>query len=65
VATPIKKEMEIAHKKDLDQLISKLLAEQKEEIIRNLESNPNEDGSISPNIQHWIERKQAQLRNHD
>lgn len=33
-----------------------------EEIINELESNPNEDGSISPNIQHWIEHKQTQLR---
>lgn len=31
-------------------------------VINELESNPNEDGSISPNIQHWIERKQIQLR---
>jgi hypothetical protein len=34
-----------------------------EEIINELESNPNPDGSQSPNIQHWIERKQSQLRN--
>ena len=34
----------------------------REEIINELESNPNSDGSISPNIQHWIEKKQAQLR---
>ena len=33
-----------------------------EEVINELESNPNEDGSISPNIQHWIEHKQTQLR---
>ena len=32
------------------------------EIIDELESNPNEDGSISPNIQHFIEKKQQQLR---
>ena len=31
-------------------------------IVEGLESNPNEDGSISPNIQHWIEQKQIQLR---
>ena len=33
-----------------------------EEVINELESNPNEDGSISPNIQHFIEKKQTQLR---
>lgn len=33
-----------------------------EQIINDLESNPNEDGSESPNIMHWIEQKQAQLR---
>ena len=33
-----------------------------EEVINELESNPNEDGSISPNIQHFIEKKQSQLR---
>ena len=39
------------------------LQEQAQAIINELESNPNEDGSISPNIQHWIEQKQIQLRN--
>ena len=34
----------------------------KNEIINELESNPNKDGSTSPNIQHWIEQKQIQLR---
>ena len=33
-----------------------------EEIINELESNPNKDGSISPNIQHFIEQKKSQLR---
>lgn len=33
-----------------------------ERIINELESNPNEDGSTSPNIQHWIEHKQMKLR---
>ncbi|MBI4092181.1 MAG: hypothetical protein HY427_03195 [Candidatus Levybacteria bacterium] len=33
-----------------------------EQIIQELETNPNEDGSVSPNIQHWIEKKQSQLR---
>ena len=31
-------------------------------IVGDLESNPNEDGSISPNIMHWVEKKQSQLR---
>lgn len=31
------------------------------EVINELESNPNLDGSTSPNLQHWIEAKQAQL----
>lgn len=30
-------------------------------LINELETNPNEDGSISPNIQHWIKAKQRQL----
>ena len=30
--------------------------------VNELEFNPNEDGSASPNIQHWIEKKQSQLR---
>ena len=34
-----------------------------EKAVDELGSNPNEDGSISPNIQHWIEQKQAQLTN--
>lgn len=42
--------------------IENLLSQQRKEIINELESNPNEDGSISPNIQHWIESKQRQLR---
>ena len=33
-----------------------------EEIINELESNPNFDGNISPNLRHWIEQKQAQLK---
>ena len=33
-----------------------------EEMIKDLENNPNEDGSTSPNIQHWIEQKQIQWR---
>jgi len=33
-----------------------------EVVIGEMESNPNEDGSESPNIHHWIERKQIQLR---
>lgn len=33
-----------------------------EKIIDELETNPNEDGSVSPNLQHWIERKKIQLR---
>ena len=32
-------------------------------IINELGSNPNEDGTPSPNIQHWIEKKQIQLKN--
>lgn len=33
-----------------------------EKIINDLETNPNLDGSVSPNIQHWIEQKQTQLK---
>jgi len=32
------------------------------EMINELKSNPNPDGSESPNIQHWVERKQTQLK---
>jgi hypothetical protein len=32
------------------------------EIINELGSNPNPDGSRSPNLQHWIEAKQIQLK---
>ena len=45
-----------------DKIADQILALFKQEIINELESNPNPDGSISPNIQHWIEAKQAQLR---
>ena len=38
------------------------LQEQAQAIINELESNPNEDGSISPNLQHFIENKQSQLK---
>jgi hypothetical protein len=31
-------------------------------LIEDLETNPNSDGSQSPNIPHWIESKQQQLR---
>lgn len=40
------------------QLVEKLI----EEIINDLETNPNADGTTSPNIQHWIEQKQIQLK---
>lgn len=32
------------------------------EIVNELESNPNEDGSASPNIMHFIEKKQSQIK---
>lgn len=48
------------------QFISELLDSHSQklvsELINELESNPNEDGSTSPNLQHWIEKKQSQLR---
>ncbi len=31
-------------------------------IINDLDTNPNPDGSISPNIMHWVERKQMELK---
>ena len=49
----------------IDFISSELLHQHKEDverIIDELESNPNEDGSVSPNIQHFIEKKQTQLR---
>jgi hypothetical protein len=39
-----------------------LQKEMMEDVVAELETNPNPDGSISPNIQHWIERKQSQIR---
>lgn len=52
--------------KQLEKLIKAQLqqeiAKAREEIINELGSNPNEDGSVSPNIQHWIEAKTAQLK---
>ena len=47
---------------DMKMLFKKKLIQAIEEVINELESNPNEDGSTSPNIQHWIEKKQSQLR---
>ena len=51
---------------DLKDFISSTLRQDREKlverIINELESNPNEDGSTSPNIQHWIEHKQMKLR---
>lgn len=32
------------------------------DIISELDSNPNQDGSVSPNIQHWIEQKRFQIK---
>ena len=43
----------------IDFISSELLHQHKEDverIIDELESNPNEDGSVSPNIQHFIEK---------
>ena len=47
----------------VEQLLLSSLQEQAKAIINELESNPNDDGSISPNLQHFIEKKQLQLRN--
>lgn len=33
-----------------------------QELIDTLDTNPNPDGSESPNLQHWIERKKSELR---
>jgi len=49
-------------KRDFDFLKSSLQI-YAQQIINDLETNPNEDGSQSPNIQHWIEQKKIQLRN--
>lgn len=46
----------------MDNIINKEEKKLVGEIINELENNPNEDGSISPNIMHWIEKKQSQLR---
>jgi len=46
----------------LKDFIKAELSAQLNTIINDLETNPNEDGSTSPNIQHWIERKQSQLK---
>ena len=46
----------------LQESLVELFEDERTKLINELESNPNEDGSISPNIQHWIESKQRQLR---
>ena len=55
------------HREQIKSFIRTQIALAKEEevreVIAELETNPNPDGSISPNIQHWIEMKQTQLRN--
>ena len=48
---------------EVDRLINVRTKDLLQSVIDNLGSNPNEDGSQSPNIQHWIEQKQIQLRN--
>ena len=54
------------YEEDMQKIVERALQKVREdtikEIIDKLELNPNEDGSISPNIQHWIEKKQSQLR---
>ena len=47
---------------DFQDFILSSLQEQAKAIINELESNPNDDGSISPNLQHFIENKQSQLK---
>lgn len=47
---------------ELKQVIEEAKQEGAMEVIQELTSNPNPDGSISPNIQHWIEQKQIQLK---
>lgn len=51
-----------AQKPAIQSLLSQTRTEAIKECIDELESNPNPDGSISPNIQHWIERKKIQLK---
>lgn len=46
----------------IKQAIAKAYEAAVQEIIGNLETNPNPDGSVSPNLQHWIEMKQIELR---
>lgn len=48
----------IVRKSDLTNLFTVMV----KEIINELESNPNEDGSATFNVPHWIEKKQSQLR---
>lgn len=54
------------HPMHIKSFIQSLLDQQRSEIVNDiineLESNPNSDGTISPNLQHWIEAKQSQLK---
>ena len=62
--------LEPALTNDIAEIVLQAVAEYKaeldeelvKEIINELTSNPNEDGSQSPNIQHFIEKKQSQIR---
>ena len=64
VGSPLQKVLvdKFEAQKQLKEVIDTYVANKVKEIISELESNPNEDGSISPNIQHWIEKKQTQLK---
>jgi hypothetical protein len=53
---------EIVMEKFISELISSYTKDLLQAFIDDLGSNPNEDGSQSPNIQHWIEQKQIQLK---
>ena len=48
--------------KELKSLLSTYTKDLLQSVVDELGSNPNEDGSQSPNIQHWIEQKQMRLR---
>jgi len=60
---PNKEDLPLVHRNVAISFMRNLLKSEREKLINDLESNPNPDGSISPNIQHWIEKKQFQLRN--
>ncbi|MEI6532480.1 MAG: hypothetical protein WCO06_01430 [Candidatus Roizmanbacteria bacterium] len=63
VGSPLQKALynNFEAQKQLNEVIDLLKKQILQAFINELESNSNKDGSISPNLQHWIESKKIQL----